>query len=1001
MRKKIAIVVLLALILVLVNFPITSEEDSITTIPGTSQQIIPASVADIAAADKTDYTSMLGKVQVPFVQNEGQVESDAVKFYADTFGGRLFVKDGGVLTYTLAGEDKIIVLKETFSNLNVEPAGTEESITKINYFKGNNPENWKTDLSTFNTVSFGEISDGISLDLKAYNDNVEKIFRVQSGANPNDISVSVEGADSIGIADNGKLELNTSAGPVSFTAPIAYQVIDGASANVDVEYSILNRKAYGFEVGTYDPTQELIIDPLLASTYVGSYSHDYGHAIAVSSGSQHVYIVGQSTEDSGGRVYYTTPGAYDTTWDDSYDVIVSKLTSDLAPSRLDTPSALLASTFIGADGWEKGKSIEIDSNGDIVIAGLTTSTSFPVTSGAYDESHNGGTDLFVCRMDADLSTLIDSTFIGGSSSEYATSETNADRVGPDMAIDSSGNIYLGGTTYSSDFPVTPGSPSPAYQPYREGDEDAYVCKISNDLTTLLASTYLGGDEHDRGIDVAVDDWGHVFIAGITESTNNPAWSPPLTNPFPVTSGAYDVTFNDSLGAIIGDGFVSRFDNNLETLEASTFIGSSQIDKVWSMTIDSYGYVYIGGYTYFIVEPYFPTTSGAYDETPNGGTRDAFVSKFSNDLSTLEAGTFLGGSGEERVNALTIDAANDVWATGYTSSNNFPTTPGAYDEITYYGGDDAFISKLSSDLTQLMESTHIGGKDDQIPQDILVISEEVSLPGEEFPVVLEDNPTIYITGSSEGGGTTSTGYPTTSDAFDRVAHNYDVLITIFGDSLKEIYLTSCDVKGVPKDDFMAGEKVYVRGTGLDNSTDYTFYIMPDGTVTEGYDLAGNSGLDPSSGQETNATYSNGVMPPVEIWNIPIDYSGNTNLDIIADIDGSGTGTYNIADDPIDSGTPVGFTVSPYTVDIEVFLDLQGTGRPTSGWEVPITVELFNPGSDVMSATPLYSFNGTTSLNTDSGTRAYFLCPDPVTPGTYDITADSTTTLLNVKRNVGIW
>ena len=175
MRKKIAIVVLLALILVLVSFPITSEEDSITTIPGTSQQIIPASVANIAAADEIDYASILGKVQIPFIQNEGQIENEAVKFYADTFGGTLFAADNGILTYTFAGEESTMVIKEIVSQLDADPIGTIPSQTKINYFKGNNPDQWQTDLNTYATVSYGEVFDGITLALKAYNDNVEKV----------------------------------------------------------------------------------------------------------------------------------------------------------------------------------------------------------------------------------------------------------------------------------------------------------------------------------------------------------------------------------------------------------------------------------------------------------------------------------------------------------------------------------------------------------------------------------------------------------------------------------------------------------------------------------------------------------------------------------------------------------------------------------------------------------------------------------------------------------
>jgi len=326
-----------------------------------------------------------------------------------------------------------------------------------------------------------------------------------------------------------------------------------------------------------------------------------------------------------------------------------------------------------------------------------------------------------------------------------------------------------------------------------------------------------------------------------------------------------------------------------------------MDQIRAIAIDpAFGYVYVGGYTNFIVEPYFPTTEGAFDETLNGAY-DAFVSKLDNNLATLEASTFLGGSdSDERVEGLTLDGAGNVWVTGYTYSDDFPTTPGAYDDVTNFSNKDVFISKLDKDLETLMESTHIGGTDINVAMDIQVRSTVLELPGVEFPEVLDDRPTIYIAGYSKRGATPSSYYPTTPGAFDRVAHNYDVFVTVFGETLAETELITCTEKGEPKDLFACGDNVYVRGVGLHSSTDYTFYILPAGTAAESYDLAANAGLDPSGAQETNGTNGSGWLNPTLIWVVPPDYAGANDWQVVADNQGTGTsGVYHVASDAIDT------------------------------------------------------------------------------------------------------
>jgi hypothetical protein len=748
-----------------------------------------ASVRDVQGVASTGegIAARISDVSVPFVENRGQVSDPAVKYYAQLIGGKLLVEEQGRLTYDLGlAAGRRALLHESFSERSLEPAGAALSATRVSYFRGRDPDGWHTNLATYEAISYGAISEGVSLVLKAHHGNVEKIFTLAPGADLESIAVRVEGIQGMKVRPTGELEVRTPQGPVAFTRPVAYQDVDGERREVDAKYVLLADKAYayGFEVGGYDAKRPLIIDPLLASSYIGSYSYDYGLAIAVDAAGD-VYIAGGSRRDSLGRYYPTTSGVYqeaDADDDDDYDVIVSKLDSGL--------TTLLASTFIGGVEYDVANAMEVDpgvgagGSESLVIVGLTSSTDFPATAGAYDEDYNGSSDVFVLRMSTDLVSLEASTYVGGSHYEFAF-ETNMDR-GPSMAIDAAGNIYVAGTTASSDFPTTPtdaGYGYTAFQDSKHGDDEAYVFKLSPDLSALLAGTYLGGSKNERGTGVALDASGHVFVTGHTESTDGEHW--PMTYRFPTTLGAYDRTYNSDGGVLHEDGFVSRFDGNLETLEASTFIGGDSFEWYWAIAVDpADGSVYVGGVTQ---SSDYPTTPGAYDETSNSGY-DGFISKLDNDLTTLVAGTRLGGGGggSNYIYALEVDPDGNLWATGYTSSDEFPNLEdpddpnwSTYSNPSYFSSKDVFLSQLDADLTELLRSVHMSGSYDQQIWDMVVHFDGYYAPGEDVPTIPEDEPTVHVVGRAESGGTTANGYYTTPGAYDRVAHNGDVLITIFG------------------------------------------------------------------------------------------------------------------------------------------------------------------------------------------------------------------------------
>ena len=556
---------------------------------------------------KEDVAHKMKSIQIPFVANNGQVDAQ-VKYYANTFGGTVFVTKDGEIVYSLPNnsselgaeslksdgrrqrsEARIqecrgelnspsgisplergthprplllegrsgVALKEQFVGAKTRTIqGEEKSVTKVNYFKGNDSSKWKTNISTYDVVNLGEIYKGIELRLKAYGNNVEKLFCVKPDANPEQIKISLSGiqpsgnppplspsargtggcpplaaARGLSVNEHGELEVETELGPVKFTKPVAYQEINGKRVDVECKYTIAdcgmqnaecktNLKSeirnlsstsigdpqleYGFKVASYDKTKDLIIDPLLASTFLGGfYSGRVGPIVINSSGN--IYVAG-FTSDGNSSDFPTTTNAYDTSLNGNYDVFVSKLNEDL--------TNLIASTYLGGSAYEYSLSMAIDPDGNLYVTGKTESSDFPITSDAYNTSHKAG--AFVSKLSGDLTSLLASTYLG-----YGDSYS--------IAIDSGGNIYVTGQTESLNFPTTTGG-------YGGGRMDVFITKLSGDLASLLASTYLGGSGYDIGSAIAIDSGGNIYLAGSTFDESSD---------FPTTTDAYDTSYNGS------------------------------------------------------------------------------------------------------------------------------------------------------------------------------------------------------------------------------------------------------------------------------------------------------------------------------------------------------------------------------------------------------------------------------------------------------------------------
>ncbi|MGB9073656.1 MAG: SBBP repeat-containing protein [Terriglobales bacterium] len=365
----------------------------------------------------------------------------------------------------------------------------------------------------------------------------------------------------------------------------AYVTGDAYSTDFPVTPGAFQTNFGGGESDTFVTEINPTGSALVYSTYLGGSSYEYGYGIAVDSAGS-AYVSGFTWSAD----FPTTPGAFQTNFGSGGgDAFVTKLNS--------TGSALVYSTYLGGSGNDDGSGIAVDSAGNAYVTGATGSTDFPTTPGAFQTTCNGGNycakygDAFVSKLNPTGSALVYSTYLGGNSYEY----------GAGIAVDSAGNAYVTGGTYSRDFPTM----NPLQATFGGGQNDAFVSKLNPTGAALIYSTYLGGKQSDYGDGIAVDSAGNVYVTGVTWSGNFP-----LADPFKKNNGGYS------------SAFVSRFNPAGSALISSTFLGGSREDRGYGIAVDSTGKAYVTGFT---LSTNFPVTPGAFQTNLRGGG-GAFVTK---------------------------------------------------------------------------------------------------------------------------------------------------------------------------------------------------------------------------------------------------------------------------------------------------------------------------------------------------------------------------------------
>ena len=396
------------------------------------------------------------------------------------------------------------------------------------------------------------------------------------------------------------------------------------------------------------------------------------------------------------------------------------------------------STFVGGSNADSAQDVVLDSAGNALVTGATSSVNFPTTTGVYSPTHSGGQDVYVLKLAADGGSLLFSTYLGGA----------GDETGYGLDLNSSGNIVVTGSTASANFPTTATADSINYN---GGASDAFVTTLSADGASLLFSTYLGGDKEDiaYAVEVAQDfPEDQPVVTGVTSSKD-----------FPTSGDAYQRNHGGAQ-----DVFVTRLQADATSLRYSTLVGGTDVDAGQALTVDEAGSVLVTGYTY---STDFPTTSGVPDRNLNGG-QDAFVLRLSSKGTSLRFSTYLGGTGNDSGQGVALDRHENPFVTGKTASADFATSAGAYD-VGHNGGEDAFVTKLDKDGTVLEFSTFVGGASADAGRAVIV----------DFV----GNPVV-------AGYSRSSNFPTSADAYDP-AYNGEadaVLFKLAADGKSLIYAT---------------------------------------------------------------------------------------------------------------------------------------------------------------------------------------------------------------------
>jgi gliding motility-associated-like protein len=615
-------------------------------------------------------------------------------------------------TETIPASDKVDAVGVYADFIGSNPNATIEGSDKYsfyhNYYLGNDPNKWASEVPVYKKMTYDNIYDGIKMSFYTDSSHLKYDWIVAPGANPKDIKVKYSGANSVAVFDGG-LHIVTSVNDWIEQKPYAYQVINGTKVEIECDFVVKN-DVVSFKIGKYDRGAELIIDPsLVFASYSGSVKDNWGYT-ATYDFNDNMYGGGIVF---GSSAYPGTSGSYQLNFGGGiYDILLCKFTAN--------GNNLLYYTYLGGAKGDAPLSLVCNNNNELFVLGVTGSVAFPVSAGAFQSAFAGGpsinatgyssltpdfsagSDLFVTKFSPTGTALLASTFIGGTGNDglnklnIGLNYNYADEFRGEIIVDNSGNCYLTSCTKSSNFPV-----QSAFQPALQGSQDAVVCKLNSTLTTMIYSSYLGGTSDEAGYSLQLNSSNEVYVAGGTASSN-----------FPTTAGVIKPAYS---GAI--DGFLTHLSAG-GTILNSTYLGTSSYDQCYNVQLDNVNNPYVLGQT----TGSYPISAGVYNN-PNSGQ---FIHKLNANLSATGFSTVFGKGNVGHIDivptAFLVDVCNNIYVAGWGGGVNaysdypalhtgestvgLPVTAGAQQTST--DGSDFYLIVLDANATSLQYATFFGG-----------------------------------------------------------------------------------------------------------------------------------------------------------------------------------------------------------------------------------------------------------------------------------------------------
>lgn len=803
-----------------------------------------------------------GKLPLHFEPNQGQ-SAKQVKFLSRGQGYTLFLTpDEAVFSLRNSDKKSVLRMKLVGADANAKLNGQQALHGKVNYLIGNDRKKWRTGIPTFRQVQYDDVWAGIDMVWYGTQTELEYDFVVKPGNSVSQIRLSFEGADKIRLDDKGSLIINSNGEEVKHSAPTIYQESSGDRVAVSGKYVITEANEIGFEVGDYDHSKSLVIDPILIySSYIGGDSQDQGFAVAANNNGE-AYLAGES---SSSEVTFPIKNAIQGTQNATL-AFITKLNAN----GTDT----VYSTFLGdATGFctldvcgTEVRGIAVTGDGRAAITGATVNdnneSDFPLTDNKFQGSGfcigvcglepDRRVDAFVTMLSADGSDLIYSTLFGGSASASGFGGRAFD-AGNAIALDSSTRIYITGQTASNNLPT-----KHAFQWSRHSEYtgfDAFIAVFNPFATsgnaTLLYSSYHGGDGDEIGKGIAVDNDRNAYFVGSTASTDMDTKSPSALAPLRATFQGGST-----------DGFVVKVDTEADgdaSLTYSTYFGGNINDRVESVAVDAQQRAYITGASNSSPSS-FPLKN-AFDSTQTNG--EAFVAKLNADGTALFYCSFLGGDnantsndGEEGL-GIVIDAGGNAYVTGRTTSGaSFPAVlPLA---LNLQG--TAFLTKIeatisSTTVPEVLYSTTFGGS---------------GARGESVALDIKGN--VYL------GGTTPGTLTTTAGAFDTSFNggSSDAFVAKFNTTFN-------DTIGV----FTPGTNQFqLRNSNSAGPADQVVAFGQSGDQPIVGDWNGSGSDKPGVFRPSTGQF---ILQISALKTITVNFGGSVNIAVVGDWDGNGIDT----------------------------------------------------------------------------------------------------------------